>query len=82
MGKHNDKLTKKEQKVALDVLSELHMCKDMDDVVKVYNTMLDKYNLYEDPFTTWPCMEEDFFESMEEYQRQHSYEYSDRYDLI
>lgn len=76
------KLTKKEQRVALDILSELLMCRDMDDVVKVYHTMLDKYKLYEDPFTTWPCMEEDFWDSMEEYQKQHSYEYADRYEII
>lgn len=74
--------TKKEQKVAIDILGELLMCRDMDDVVKVYKSMLDKYNLYEDPFTTWPCVEEDFWESMEEYQKQHSYEYYDKYDII
>jgi hypothetical protein len=74
--------TKKEQRVAIDILGELLMCKDMDDVVKVYHAMLDKYELCEDKFTTYPCTLEEYLESAEEYQRQHSYEYSDRYDII
>lgn len=57
MGKNygKDKITKQMQDVAIDILSDLLMTKTMDDVIKVYNNAMKKYDLSEDPFTHFPC---------------------------
>lgn len=58
------------QKVAVDILTEFMMTRNMDDVVAAYNRVLEQYDLFEDPFTSCPCTPDEYYESKLEYERQ------------
>ena len=64
------KITKTMQKVAADILMEFMFVRDMDEVWKVYDRVLEKYDLFEDPFTRVPCTPDEWYESKLEYERQ------------
>lgn len=64
------KITKTMQRVAADVLSYFYYTKDMDEVIKNFKEVMDKYGLYEDPFTGFPCTPEEYCENSLEYDRQ------------
>ncbi len=64
------KITKTMQKVAADILMEFMFARDMDEVIKTYNRVLERYGLCEDPFTRCPCTPDEYYESRLEYDRQ------------
>ena len=64
------KITKTMQKVAVDILMEFMFTRDMNEVIEAYNTVMKKYDLYEDPFTKCPCTPEEYYENSLEYERQ------------
>ena len=62
------KITPTMQRVAADILTQFMFTRNMDDVVEVYNRMLEQYYLCEDPFTHTPCTLEEYCESILEYE--------------
>lgn len=64
------KVTKTMQKVAADILTKFMFTRNMDDVVEVYNKVMEQYDLHADPFTGVPCTLEEYCESRLEYERQ------------
>ncbi len=70
MKKKNFVVTETMQKVAVDILESLTFCKNMDEVVELYQLMFEKYQLNNDPFTKLPCTNKEYAENSLEYQRQ------------
>lgn len=68
--KKQPKITTKMQKVAADVLSYFFYARDMDEVIKNFKEVMDKYDLCEDPFTGFPCTPEEFYKNSLERDRQ------------
>lgn len=64
------KITPTMQKVAADILMQFMFTNNMDEVVKVYNKVLEQYDLCEDPFTHTPCTLDEYCESILEYEKQ------------
>lgn len=65
-----NKITKKDQRIAADILTQFMFTKNMDDVRKVWGEVFEQYGLYEDPFTLTPCTDEEYFENRSEYEKQ------------
>lgn len=64
------KITEKDRKVAADILTQFMFTKTMDDVQEVWHNLFDKYGLKEDPFTKTPVTPEEYYDSMNEYEKQ------------
>lgn len=64
------KITKRDKKVAADILMEFLCTSNMDEVVEAYDRVFKKYGLYSDPFTSCPCTPDEYYESKLEYERQ------------
>ena len=64
------KITKTMQKVAADILIEFMFIQETEQVMETYNRVLERYGLYEDPFTRCPCTPDEYYESKLEYERQ------------
>ena len=65
-----NKITKKDQRIAADILTQFMFTKNMDDVNEVWREVFNQYGLYEDPFTHTPCTYEEYFENLSEYEKQ------------
>lgn len=64
------KITKEMQKTASDIITRFMFARDMDDVVKMWNDIYEKYELCTDPFTGCPCTPDEYSKNSLEYQRQ------------
>ena len=64
------KITKRDQQVAADILTQFMFTRTMDDVAKVWDNIYQHYDLCSDPFTGVPCTIEEYFESRLEYDKQ------------
>ena len=64
------KITPTMQKVAADILMQFMFTRNMDEVVEVYDRVLEQYDLCEDPFTGVPCTPEEYCDSKLEYEKQ------------
>lgn len=64
------KITHTMQKVACDILMQFLFTRNMDEVVEVYNKVLEEYDLCEDPFTHTPCTFEEYCKNQIEYEKQ------------
>ena len=64
------KISNSMQKVAVDILTELIFCKNMQDVFDIIENKIKKYELMDDPFTGLPCSSKDWYENKLEYDRQ------------
>ncbi len=64
------KITSTMQKVACDILEQFLFTSNMDEVVEVYNRVLEEYDLCRDPFTHAPCTFEEFCKMQIEYEKQ------------
>ena len=64
------KITHTMQKVACDILEKFLFTRNMEEVVEVYNKVLEEYGLCEDPFTHTPCTFEEYCKNMIEYEKQ------------
>lgn len=64
------KITKRDQKVAAHILTELMFTRDMDDVMAVWKKMYEDYGLCDDPFTGCPCTPEEYDKDRLEYDKQ------------
>ena len=53
-------ITNTQQEVAVDILTKLTFCENMEDVYKLYRDIYEKYELNEDPFTNLPCTSKDY----------------------
>lgn len=65
-----NKLTKKEQEAAANILLQFMFAESMEDVVSIWNDVFEQYNLREDPFTGTPCTFEEYIKSKAEYEKQ------------
>lgn len=71
MGKPNtQKITKRDQKVAAEILTQFMFTRDMLDVVAVWKQVYEKYGLCDDPFTHTPCTPEEYCKNNLEYEKQ------------
>lgn len=65
-----NKITKKDQRIAADILTQFMFTRNMDDVKEVWGEVFKQYGLHEDPFTHTPCTNEEYFENRSEYEKQ------------
>ena len=65
-----NKITKKDQRIAADILTQFMFTRNMDDVNEVWREVFNQYGLHEDPFTHMPCTNEEYFENRSEYEKQ------------
>lgn len=65
-----NKIIKKDQRTAADILTQFMFTRNMDDVRKVWREVFNQYGLHEDPFTHTPCTNEEYFENQSEYEKQ------------
>lgn len=63
-------VSKRDQKVAADILTAFMFTKTMDDVINVWDDLFEKYDLYSDPFTNTPVTAEEYAKNRLEYDRQ------------
>lgn len=73
------KITQAAQEIAADILTEFMFARNMDEVGESWQRMYDKYELFTDPFTRTPCSHDEYFESLEEYDKQLM---EQRYELL
>lgn len=64
------KTSKRDQRVAADILTEFMFTKTMDDVINVWNDLFEKYGLCSDPFTHIPVIPEEYAKNKAEHDRQ------------
>lgn len=64
------KLSKRDQRVAADILTAFMFTKTMDDVINVWNDLFEKYDLCSDPFTHAPVTPEEYAKNKMEHDRQ------------
>lgn len=65
-----NKITKKDQRIAADILTQFMFTRNMDDVNEVWREVFKQYGLHEDPFTHTPCTNEEYFKNQSEYEKQ------------
>lgn len=63
-------ISKRAQRIAADILTELMFTNTMDDVINVWNDLIVKYGLFFDPFTHTPVTPEEYAKNMSEHDRQ------------
>ena len=68
--KHNRKVTKRDQRVAAEILTQFMFTNTMDEVMKVWNQVYEQYGLCDDPFTGIPCTPDEYCENRLEYDKQ------------
>lgn len=68
--KHNRKVTKRDQRVAAEILTQFMFINTMDEVMKVWKQVYEQYGLCDDPFTGTPCTPEEYCENRLEYDKQ------------
>lgn len=68
--KRNGKVTKRDQRVAADILTQFLFTNTMDEVMKVWKQVYEQYGLCDDPFTATPCTLEEYCENRLEYDKQ------------
>ena len=69
------KITHTMQKVAVDILGDIEYyfmtTKEVpQEIVDIFNKHIEKYELYEDPFTHMICTKKEYFRLSEEYNKQ------------
>jgi hypothetical protein len=65
-----NKINKRDQRVAAEILTRFMFCRNIDEVWREWDNVFEKYDLRKDPFTHTPCSPEDYYESRLEYDRQ------------
>ena len=68
--KKNRKITARDQRTAASILCDFRCTENMDDVIRVYNELVERYGLCFDPFTSMPCTPEEYCENQLEYEKQ------------
>ena len=64
------KLTKTEQRVAAEILTQFMFTRDMKDVLQTWDNIYKQYELMDDPFTYTPVSPEDWAKNRLEYDKQ------------
>ncbi len=63
-------ISKRDQRIPADILTEFMFTKTMDDVINVWNDLFEKYDLCSDPFTHIPVTPEEYAKIISEHDRQ------------
>ena len=74
MAKGRCKITKRDQHVAAEILTQFMFTRDMKDVMRVWDEVYKQYDLCEDPFTRTPCTPEEYHKYSLEYEKQTMFE--------
>ena len=64
------RIAEREQHVAAEILTAFMFTNTMDDVKRVWNSIYDTYELFDDPFTLCPCSPKEYEENRLEYDKQ------------
>lgn len=64
------KITKRDQQVAADILTQFMFTKTIEEVIDVWNNIYEQYELCTDPFTGTPCIPEEYWKNKLEYEKQ------------
>ena len=64
------KLTKTEQRIAAEILTQFMFARDMKDVLQTWDNIYEQYELMDDPFTHTPVSPEDWAKNRLEYDKQ------------
>lgn len=64
------KVSEKTRRIVADILTQFMFTRDMDDVMKVWDSIFKQYDLERDPFTGTPCTENEYCHSLLEYEKQ------------
>lgn len=64
------KITKRDQQVAADILTQFMFTKTIEEVMDVWGNIFDQYDLEPDPFTGTPCVPEEYCKNKLEYKKQ------------
>lgn len=70
MAKVKPKITKRDQRIAAEILTQFMFTKDMNDVVRVWEEIYEQYGLCDDPFSRTPCTPEEYSKNSLEYDKQ------------
>lgn len=58
------------QRTVVDILMEFRLVNNIDDMLCVIDSMIEKYDLYRDPITGHPCTQEEWHERHLRYETQ------------
>lgn len=64
------KMSERDPRIAAEILTAFMFTKTMDDVMKVWKEIYEKYDLCDDPFTGTPCTLSEFCKNQIEYEKQ------------
>ena len=64
------KITKRDQEIAADILTQFMFTKTINEVIDVWNNIYEQYKLCTDPFTGTPCTSEEYYINKLEYEKQ------------
>lgn len=64
------KITKRDQRIVAEILTQFMFTKDMDDVIRVWEDVYAQYGLCDDPFTHVPCTPDEYCINQLEYDKQ------------
>lgn len=64
------KISERDQQVVAEILTQFMFTKDMDDVLKTWNEIYERYDLRDDPFTHTPVSPGEYEKNSLEYQKQ------------
>ena len=67
-------ITNTQQEVAVDILTELGFCENMEGVDEWQRDIDKEYELKDDPLTHLPCTNKDYSKNSTEYDKQIMYE--------
>ena len=70
MSKSRSKITKRDQRVAAEILTQFMFTKDFEEVMRVWDDVYERYELRMDPFTRTPCDPEEYYENCLSYDKQ------------
>ena len=70
MARAKPKITKRDQRIAAEILTRFMFTNDMDDVMRVWKDVYEQYSLCEDPFTRTPCTPDEYCKYSLEYDKQ------------
>ena len=68
--KSQHKVTKRDQKLVSEIITQFMFTKTMDDVMEVWKRVYEEYGLCDDPFTHTPCTPDEYCKNRSEYDKQ------------
>lgn len=70
MSNRKHQITERDQRVAAEILTAFMFTKDLDEAIKVWDSLYEQFNLCSDPFTKTPCTPKEYSKNLLEYEKQ------------